>query len=234
MSKDSKHQDPRTWVKLSDGKPLLKAIPKRNLGKLLKRRRIKVTEFAKALGLKSDTSVHGWIKGTRNMSNEHLVSAALLLDVSPLYLMDCTWASEKHELTSFIPRACVRSDNGQSYYVRDDLIDWLRNDWIAEADLEHYEPEHEKSAERLEYILNDLYHSHDDEVLDAYERYDRLLDSLRRFPEDLRDPAQLAAVAFGIYLQESPTVTIEQTLTEVCRQVGLRYTRLPYDYMKKS
>lgn len=230
MSKDSKHQDPRTWVKLPDGKPLMKAVPKRNLGKLLKDRGIKVTELATALGVKRQT-VHGWINGTQTMSNAHLVHAGLLLDVSPLYLLDSLHANEEYEFTHYYPHAYGRSDSSQTYYVRDDLIEWLRSDWIS--DPEHYEPEHEKSAERLDSIISGLYDSYDEDSIDPYERYEELVRSLKAFPEDLRDPTKLVTAAFDIYLEICPSVAIGHTLTEVSRQVGMRFTRKRYANMKK-
>ena len=229
MSKDSKHQDPRTWVKLPDGKPLMKAVPKRNLGKLLKDRGIKVTELATALGVKRQT-VHGWINGTQTMSNAHLVHAGLILDVSPLYLLDSMSASKEFEFTRFNPHVYT-VNNGPFRYVRDDLIEWLHNDWIA--DPEFFDPEHEKSAERLDSIISGLYDSYEEHALDPYERYDELIRSLKAFPEDLRDPTQLAFVAFSIYVEECPSVVIGHTLTEVSKQVGLRVTRKRYANVKK-
>lgn len=66
---------------------LCKAIPKRNLGELLHRRRGMVAEFADAMGVSRET-VSRWISGTRRMDDSQVAKASWLLGVHPLYLLD--------------------------------------------------------------------------------------------------------------------------------------------------
>lgn len=68
---------------------LLTAVPKRNLGELIDSRGI--TRQGLSLDLGKDKSIVGkWVNGTRRMSNADLLLTAMVLNVSPLYLLDLT------------------------------------------------------------------------------------------------------------------------------------------------
>lgn len=68
---------------------LLRAVPKRNLGKLIDSHGI--TRQGLSVDLGKDKSIAGkWVNGTRRMSNAELLQAASKLHVSPLYLLDLT------------------------------------------------------------------------------------------------------------------------------------------------
>ena len=86
--KDKTTQDPRTYVELSDGKPLMAAVPKTYL-RLLASPDLagSITTLAKGLGVGRST-LSDWISGRKEMPNEQVLSAAILLGVSPLCVLD--------------------------------------------------------------------------------------------------------------------------------------------------
>lgn len=232
MSKDSKHQDPRTWVKLPDGKPLMKAVPKRNLGKLLKDRGIKVTELATALGVKRQT-VHGWINGTQTMSNAHLVHAGLILDVSPLYLLDLTEREYTKNDAQLSLNEVLSSCNKrvQGYHdFRQTILDCLQQDWTTgklgffewrymdegnRPDLE--DPDEEESA----HLLGEHVPADGGAPFDEEEYFDEgWEDWLLSIEGDYRDLTRLSRDAMRAYVLREPNVVQVMTLIETSRAVA--------------
>ena len=93
--KDKTTQDPRTYVELSDGKPLMVAVPKVNLG-ILAAEAGSVTALSNRLGI-DRPSLSKWISGQREMPNNQLLYVAASMDVSPLWLLDLVEISDAHE-----------------------------------------------------------------------------------------------------------------------------------------
>lgn len=89
--KDKTTQDPRTYVELSDGKPLMVAVPKTQLRIFAAPDHAgSVTALAKRLGVGRST-LSDWISGRKEMPNEQVLSVATRLNVSPLSVLDLVW-----------------------------------------------------------------------------------------------------------------------------------------------
>lgn len=91
--KDRTTQDPRTYIKLADGNPLMTAIPKTYL-------RIQagpdhagsVAALARRLEIDRST-LSQWISGQKEMPNEQVLNVATRLNVSPLCVLDLAGAN---------------------------------------------------------------------------------------------------------------------------------------------
>ena len=86
-------QDPRTFVLLADGKPLMRAIPKRYLSFLTLAGYYETQgALAKRLSTGGRTvhrqTVNGWISGKLPMSNRDVLHVSHVLNVSPLCVLD--------------------------------------------------------------------------------------------------------------------------------------------------
>lgn len=78
---------------------ILRAIPKRNLGKLIASRGFTKRGLSVHLG-KDKSTVGKWVHGTLRMSNADLLLTATELHVSPLYLLDLTTEEWPSDLTA--------------------------------------------------------------------------------------------------------------------------------------
>ena len=89
--KDTAHLDPRTDIKLANGKPLKPAIPKENLRKAAEKLGTQ-RDLAQKLSTDkrpiSERMISDWIGGRRTMGNRDVIHAAHVLDVSPLAILD--------------------------------------------------------------------------------------------------------------------------------------------------
>ena len=119
-------QDPRTFIPLADGKPLMTAIPKKYLGMLSE----KGTGYydtqgnlAERLSTSERTihrqTVNGWIKGTLHMSNRDVIHVSHVLNVSPLCVLDLCGPTETESPTAFNSRTALGN-----------ILLWLK-DWQA-------------------------------------------------------------------------------------------------------
>ena len=94
---DTSTMDPRTHVALADGRPLLRAIPKRYLCTLAQECGSQAALADKLSGRR--TTVHrqdlnGWINGTKHMSNLSVIHVSHVLGVSPLCVLDLCGPNE--------------------------------------------------------------------------------------------------------------------------------------------
>lgn len=90
MAMHAKHHDPRTWVEVRNGKPLMKAIPNAHLA--WERSRCgslrTLANYLDESGCNvSYVSLSMWIKGTMRMDNERVFMLADALHISPLDLL---------------------------------------------------------------------------------------------------------------------------------------------------
>lgn len=86
--KDRTTQDPRTFIKLADGKPLMVAVPKTYLRILAGPDHAgSVAALARRLEIDRST-LSQWISGQKEMPNEQVLNVATRLNVSPLCVLD--------------------------------------------------------------------------------------------------------------------------------------------------
>lgn len=172
-------RDPRTFMPLSDGKPLMSAIPKQYLGMLATYGYYDTQgNLANRLSEGGRTihrvTVNGWIKGTLNMSNKDVVYVAHVLGVSPLCVLDLCEPSE--------------SEASTAHYERIAMVDLLHclSDWQKSG---------KRTIARNVYALAWLR----DMDLDYPATAEGLGDVIRRIRGDYRDLQRLAVDAAAYY-----------------------------------
>lgn len=82
-------------MELSDGKPLVVAVPKISLG-ILAAHEGSTTALSQRLGV-DRPSLSKWISGQREMPNDQVLHVASRLNISPLWLLDLNARSDAHE-----------------------------------------------------------------------------------------------------------------------------------------
>ena len=108
-------QDPRTFVLLADGKPLMRAIPKRYLSWLTLAGNYGTQgALAKHLSTGGRTvhrqTVNGWIGGKLPMSNRDVLHVSHVLNVSPLCVLDLCAPDETESPAAYTTRYAIAAN----------------------------------------------------------------------------------------------------------------------------
>lgn len=140
-------QDPRTFVLLADGKPLMKAIPKRYLAWLTWPENYGTQgALAKQLSTGWRTihrqTVNGWISGKLHMSNRDVIHVSHVLDVSPLCVLDLCAPNETESPAAYTTRYAMAANlqllkDWQNTGEKPKQSDILARAWLADSVAEY-------------------------------------------------------------------------------------------------
>ena len=205
MAKDpNKSKDPREIAGLLD------AIPKHNLRELLDERGMSNADLADLLGWerRSAHRIGQWISGKARMTNDNVVRAAHVLDVSPLYLLDIEKAAHTSEFEGRWYALDVIAPRDRRRHISIDVETAHASD---EALISHIKviprrvdpsgaPIMPRAFFSGESVLFDASGENGEKPIPCEEMRRRLIRELLDIEGDYRDLAQLAMDALGYYL----------------------------------
>lgn len=154
---DALTMDPRIHVALANGKPLMKAIPKRYLAAQVQANGTQ-TALAKALSRGGLTihrqDVNAWINGTKHMSNKAVIYVSHVLGVSPLCVLDLCGPDES-EAPNAAPERDAMTKNLQALYEWQTTGEKPRLSAMSKLGRSSNIQDHEKLADMLAGIVGD-------------------------------------------------------------------------------